>query len=225
MPMQSLAIVLLGRVRGRRRGMGFHLPAAVGRAQSRAAHGQRRQDGAGGAGFARQPEIAPRRDREHPQGIRGTAQEIQARPARGPHRASRADLVEAEIFHHFGGDRPRLFRARHCSSTPGFWSPPRSPSPAPSACRSGCCRSSRSGAKPSSSMRFPDAVDIIVRGVKAGLPLLDCAQDDHHRIARSRCAPNSAPSSRRRPSACRSARLAPSFMSACRCRRRTSSAS
>ena len=48
---------------------------------------------------------------------------------------------------------------------------------------------------------FPDAVDVIVRGVKAGLPLLD----NFKLIAtdappRSRCAVNSAPSSRRRPS-------------------------
>ena len=68
--------VLPGRRRGRRRGLGFHLSAAVGRAQSRAAHGERRQDRAGRArGRARQPEIAPRAGREHAQGIRGTPQE------------------------------------------------------------------------------------------------------------------------------------------------------
>ena len=72
---------------------------------------------------------------------------------------------------------------------------------------------------------FPDAVDIIVRGIKAGLPLLDClrmitvdtAGAAEERIPR--------PSSRRKPSASRSATPAPSFMSEFRCRRRTSSAS
>ena len=46
--------------------------------------------------------------------------------------------------------------------------------PAPSACRAGCCRSSRSGARRNFCNDFPDAVDVIVRGIKAGLPLLDC---------------------------------------------------
>ena len=77
-------------------------------------------------GCARQPEIAPRPDRGHAQGARGTAQESQARAARDPHRASRADLVEAQVLHHLGGDRRRLFSRWACSSTPGCWSPPRS---------------------------------------------------------------------------------------------------
>ncbi len=45
--------------------------------------------------------------------------------------------------------------------------------PPAAACRSGCCRFSKSAASRNFSTRFPDAVDVIVRGIKAGLPLLD----------------------------------------------------
>ena len=72
---------------------------------------------------------------------------------------------------------------------------------------------------------FPDAVDIIVRGIKAGLPLLDSLQDDHHRGAGTAARASFAPSSRPRRSAFRSAKPAASSTSAFRCRRRTSSAS
>ena len=52
---------------------------------------------------------------------------------------------------------------------------------------------------------FPDAVDVIVRGIKAGLPLLDSLKLIAQ-TPRSRCAASFARSSRRKPSACRSAR-------------------
>jgi Flp pilus assembly protein TadB len=71
---------------------------------------------------------------------------------------------------------------------------------------------------------LPDAVDVIVRGIKAGLPLFESikvvAADSPNR-----CAANSTPSSRPRPSACRSVKPASAFMSECRFRRRTSSVS
>ena len=54
---------------------------------------------------------------------------------------------------------------------------------------------------------FPDAVDVIVRGIKAGLPLLDSLKLIATE-AESRCGANSAASSRRRQSAFRSAKLA-----------------
>jgi tight adherence protein B len=60
---------------------------------------------------------------------------------------------------------------------------------------------------------FPDAVDIIVRGIKAGLPLLDSSRA------------SSEPSSRHRPSAFRSGRRAEDSTSGSRCRKRISSAS
>ena len=50
----------------------------------------------------------------------------------------------------------------------------RSASPPASACRAGCCRFSRSAARTKFLDGFPDAVDVIVRGIKAGLPLHDC---------------------------------------------------
>src|SRR6185312_7695575 len=67
---------------------------------------------------------------------------------------------------------------------------------------------------------FPDAIDVIVRGVKAGLPLLDCIKMVATR-PRSRSSPNSARSWTRRRSACRSARRAGSSTSGRRCRKRT----
>ena len=132
-------LVLSGVRRGRRRRLGFPLSDPVRRAQSRTAHGQRRQGGAGGARRARQPEIPPRHHRKHAQGIRGAPQEEQARTAFGPHRAGRFVLVEAAILHHFGrhrrGDVParpvhrrrhhRRRRARLCRRA--------------SVCRAGCC--------------------------------------------------------------------------------------
>ncbi len=79
--------VLPGLRRGRRRRLGFRLSDPIRRAQSRAAHGQRRQGGAGGARHARAAEIPPRRHRKHAQGVRRAPQEEQERPALG--RASR----------------------------------------------------------------------------------------------------------------------------------------
>ena len=85
-----------------------------------------------------------------------------------------------------------------------------------SACRSGCSAFSRSGARRKFLDNFPDAVDIIVRGIKAGLPLLDSSSRSSPLTPRSRSRANSARSSRRRPSACRSATPAPSSTNACR---------
>jgi tight adherence protein B len=68
---------------------------------------------------------------------------------------------------------------------------------------------------------FPDAVDIIVRGVKAGLPLLESMR----MITSEAPEPlkSSAQSSKRRLSAFHSGRRAESFTSTSRCRKRISS--
>ena len=84
--------------------------------------------------------------------------------------------------------------------------------------------SSRSGAKRSSSTlsrrRRHHRARHQGRPAAARLP-----EDDHDRSAGAGESRNSAPSSRRRPSACRWAKPAASCTSTCRCRRRTSSAS
>ena len=113
--------------------------------------------------------------------VEGTLKDLEARQAKAKSRAAgdadragRPDLVEAAVLHHR--------RRRSASSAflfclldrrrPAGGARPWALRP-DSACRSGCSSSSRSGAKRSSSTAFPDAVDIIVRGIKAGLPLLD----------------------------------------------------
>src|SRR5579863_1196729 len=63
---------------------------------------------------------------------------------------------------------------------------------------------------------LPDAVDVIVRGIKAGLPLFESLKV---------VAADSPPSSKPRPSECHSARPALACTSGCRYRKRISSAS
>ena len=55
---------------------------------------------------------------------------------------------------------------------------------------------------------LPDAVDVIVRGIKAGLPLFELHQGRRRRRAGAAARASSAPSSKPRPSACRSAKPA-----------------
>ena len=119
------------------------------------------------------PKIAPRAGRGHAQGDRGAQRQGQIRPAQRQDRAGRTDLVEAALLHHC--DRAR--RRRHSFSC--------------SAQSATCCSAlglafAAGGGLPFWMLKFlkkrreakflqafPDAVDTIVRGIKAGLPLLD----------------------------------------------------
>jgi hypothetical protein len=65
----------------------------------------------------------------------------------------------------------------------------------------GCCSFLASAASRSFIEEFPNAVDVIVRGVKSGLPLGDCIRIIASEAAEPVRSPNSARSSRRRPSA------------------------
>ena len=96
--MQAHRHVLPGCRRGRRRRLGLRLSDPVRRAEGRAAHGERRQAGAGArAATARPAEVAARAGRGDAQGARGAPQEAKSRAAVGAHRAGRADLVEAAV--------------------------------------------------------------------------------------------------------------------------------
>ena len=129
---------------------------------------------AGGARRARPAAIAPRRDRGDAQGSRGAPQEEASAAAVDPHRAGRPDLVEAAVHSDFGRRRPRrcswsafivgagLVAAIAIGFAGAFGLPRWLLSYLEEAPRTKFLDD------------FPDAVDIIVRGVKAGLPLLDC---------------------------------------------------
>ena len=179
--------------------------------------------GAGGARTRAQPEVAPRHRREHAQGNRGAPQEEKRVPL--PVRIAQAGLTWSKRqFIIISAAIGVALSCSACSSAPACWPP-----------SARLCRRIR-----------PAALDAVVpqeaarsevsqrlsgrrrhhrarhqgRPAAARLP-----EDDHHRLAGAGEVANSAPSSKRRPSACRSARPAASSTSGCRCRKPTSSAS
>ena len=171
---ERICAFLPGGGRDRRRRLGLRLSDPVRRAARRAAQGERRARGAdGGAADAGRAEIAPRAGRRHAQGDRRAAEERQARAAGHAHLAGGTDVVEAPL----PADRRRARRRRvscwRCRPAPGCWR------------RSGLALRPACGLplwllsflKKRREARFldtfPDAVDVIVRGIKAGLPLLD----------------------------------------------------
>ena len=128
MPMETLAAVLPGHRRGRRRRLGVPLSAAVGRAAGGEAQGERRE--ARSARCARRrrrtrqdrPEGAPRAGRRHAQGARAAAEEGQEPADLGAHLAGRALLVEAPVHHHQRGLRRRRGGCRLCDWGSACWS-------------------------------------------------------------------------------------------------------
>ena len=228
MAMQTARHVLPGRARRRRRRLGVRLSDPVGRAAGREAPGERRAHRAG-----RRAPPARATAEAAPRQVEQTLKELEARQ-------KTAEEPAARDAHRAGG--PELDRSASSSSSAsasasslfvvlflvggGLLVGGRCGlSPAASACRAGSWPILKKRRESKFLDEFPDAIDVIVRGVKAGLPLGDCLRiianeapepvksefRDHRRV--------------RRRSACRWARPAPSCSSACRCRRRTSSAS
>src|SRR5262245_52808473 len=167
--------VLSGGGRHRRRRMGIHLSLAVRRAPRREAHGDRRAHRIGGTGAhgAQPDEVAARTGRGNAQGAGAAKRQGQVGPAVGEDRASRADLVEAALLHHRRRARPlwvsggynARWRGLLAAGGMGF--------------AMGCgmplwmLKFLKRRREAKFLLAFPDAVDIIVRGIKAGLPLLD----------------------------------------------------
>ena len=174
------------------------------------------------------PKVAPRAGRGDAQGARA-ARRRRPRTCRSSMRISQAgpDLVEAAVHHHQRGRR----RCR-CSS-PASWSAAGllvARSALGFAAGFGLPRwllalPQEAPRERSSCNTFPDAVDVIVRGIKAGLPLLDCLRiitTEAPEPVRSEFRAIVETQTDRHP-ARRGLRQAAT--SACRCRRRISSAS
>ena len=151
----------------------FVYPLLSGERQRGAAHGERRALRAGAARPIRGAQkIAARAGRRHAQGARSAAKEGQARAAVRSHRAGRARLVEAP-FHGNRGVLGVVAFLVAMSWAPACW--PRWASVLRPACGLAVLDVvvSQEAARGEIPRRFPDAVDVIVRGIKAGLPLLD----------------------------------------------------
>jgi tight adherence protein B len=118
----------------------------------------------------------PQRDQVAPRAGRGIAQgagetQRQVRAAVGEDRAGRPELVDAPVLDHQRGARRNRFRWSSWSTA------------AAAGARHGICGGLRPAAMAAQvpeeeargevPRRLPDAVDIIVRGIKAGLPLVD----------------------------------------------------
>ena len=156
-PMQTIACLLPGCGRGRRRRLGLPLSDAVRRTESRAAHGERRQARAGSRGSARPQKSRREQVEEHAQGNSKSASKKSHRGTPLSVRIAQAGLSWSK--RHF-----LLISARSASRVLSLasslvagllvaaW---RWALPAPSACRCGCCRFSRSGAKRNSSTASP----------------------------------------------------------------------
>ena len=226
MKMQTLALFFL-RDSGRRRPcLGFHLSVSC-RARRKA---EKRMASVARAEPVQRARRAARR-RSRREQVEASLKELDVRnskpktPAAGhAHRAGRADLVEPQVLHHCRRPRRLVFMlvlsaglgllpALGFAFAAGFGLP---------FWLLGFLKKRRENQFLNA---FPDAVDVIVRGIKAGLPLLDSLHMIAAEAPGAGARANSAPSSRRKPSACRSAKPAPSSTSACRCRKRISSAS
>ena len=226
--MQSHRAVLPGCGRRRRRRLGLRLSDPVRRAQGRAAHGERRQDRAGRARASRgQPEVAPRR-----------RSKTRSRKSRSATRSEKRVPLSVRIAQAGLNWSKRQFfiicvpigSASSCSSPASSAAPACSPALALGfAGAFGLPRWLLSFLKKRREAKFLDALSRRGRHHRArrqGRPAAArLPEDDHRRSAGA--GEVGIPRHRRDAgrSACRSARPAASSTSACRCRRRISSAS
>ena len=126
---------------------------------------------------ARQVDKNQRSRREQ---VEGSLKDLEARrqkekqgSAEHPPHPGRPGLVDAEIHDRFRRSRRRVLRGRDAvrrrpARRPSAWR-----SPPASACRAGCLSFLKKRREKTFLKALPDAVDVIVRGIKAGLPLFE----------------------------------------------------